>query len=413
MRKFLLFLHRYFGLLMAGFIILEGLTGSILVYRTDLERLVVPQLFATPNPGATPLDLAELAEHAEALEPKAFVAYFSRDDTDRVVLRCRPRINPATGQPYLLDFDHLFLNPWTGAELGRRLDGDISQGLVNLLPFIYKLHWQLLAGQTGIVLLGIISLIWSADCFIGFYLTFPAKRKPWLLAEANGTLAQRPKSWWQQWQKAWWIKPSRFNYDLHRASGLWLWPLLFIFAWSSVMLELQTVYERVMGTLFEYTSIYEEILSVLPAPLTTPRIGWRQAQAVGQQLMAQQAELYHFTVSKAYGIGYIPEYGSYAYGVRTSLDRRSHGWDTSLIINATDGTLMRFDSPAKQATGNKISNWLWGLHFADIDLGAMSPAYGLFVCFFGVAVSVLSVTGVIIWWRKTRTARAHARKRLN
>src|ERR1700758_1906115 len=37
----------------------------------------------------------------------------------------------------------------------------------------------------------------------------------------------------------------RINFDLHRAGGLWFWLLLFVFPWSSVMLALRPVYERV------------------------------------------------------------------------------------------------------------------------------------------------------------------------
>ena len=42
----------------------------------------------------------------------------------------------------------------------------------------------------------------------------------------------------------------RVNFDLHRAGGLWLWPLLFVFAWSSVELEPKTgAYDFVMEAL--------------------------------------------------------------------------------------------------------------------------------------------------------------------
>ncbi|MGQ0594799.1 MAG: hypothetical protein ACT4QB_19835 [Gammaproteobacteria bacterium] len=34
------------------------------------------------------------------------------------------------------------------------------------------------------------------------------------------------RSWWRRWKPAWLIKRSRFNYDVHRASGLWVWAML-------------------------------------------------------------------------------------------------------------------------------------------------------------------------------------------
>lgn len=39
----------------------------------------------------------------------------------------------------------------------------------------------------------------------------------------------------------------RFNYDLHGASGLWVWAMLFVFAWSGVAFNLESqVYNPVM-----------------------------------------------------------------------------------------------------------------------------------------------------------------------
>ena len=47
----------------------------------------------------------------------------------------------------------------------------------NLIPFIYRLHYTLHTPnpQFGAILLGIVSLVWVFDCFVGLYLTWPAK----------------------------------------------------------------------------------------------------------------------------------------------------------------------------------------------------------------------------------------------
>ena len=43
-------LHRWTGLVMAGFLAVIGLTGSVLAYNTELERVFAPQLLAHPRP---------------------------------------------------------------------------------------------------------------------------------------------------------------------------------------------------------------------------------------------------------------------------------------------------------------------------------------------------------------------------
>ena len=383
----LVFLHRWSGLTMTVFLILVGLTGSLLAFRMDLERLINPQLFAAPKPGQSPLDLATLAERAEAIAPQARVGYFVVE-RGQAAMSCVPRNDPTTGKPYQLSFDHIFLDPYTGKELGRRRDGDLRQGRINFMPFIYDLHSTLTMGRTGGLILGIVALVWTLDSFVGFYLTLPRGRG----------------RFWQRWKFAWSVKSKasafRVNFDLHRASGLWFWVLIFVFAWSSVMLSLQPVYVRVTKALFDYRSDDELMQSVmLSQPLDNPKLDWRAAQTVGEQLMAQQAALHRFTINRPYGMAYIPQFGVYTYAVRSSMDIRGHGWDTSIWVDGNTGALRDVGLPSRQHAGNTVSTWLWGLHYGDIRdfLG-----YRILVCVFGVVLVVLSVTGVYIWWRKRR-----------
>ena len=62
-----------------------------------------------------------------------------------------------------------------------------------------------------------------------------ARRRP------EGPKAEQT-SWWARWKPAWQVKWSgrlrRINFDLHRASGLWLWAFLFMLAVSAVSLNL-------------------------------------------------------------------------------------------------------------------------------------------------------------------------------
>jgi uncharacterized iron-regulated membrane protein len=390
--RLFVWLHRWIGLAMTAFLIVVALTGSLLAFRSQLERLINPELFVTPQAGAVPLDLASLAERAEAIVPQARVGYFEAEP-DQVMISMVPRQNPATGRPFELGFDHLFLDPYTGKELGRRHDGDLSQGRVNVMPFVYDLHSSLKLGSFGGWLLGIVALVWTFDCFVGFYLTLP---------RGQGGL-------WRRWRHAWWVKwranSFRVNFDLHRAGGLWFWLLLLVFAWSSVMLALRPVYDFVTAAAFDYVSDTDLIQkALLPKPNEHPKLGWREAQAAGESLMAQQAAFRHFTVRRPYGLAYIPEFGVYTYSVRCSLDIRGNGWDTSVWVDADTGALRDVGLPSGLHTGNTVTTWLWALHYADVR--DWLP-YRMLVFAAGLVISMLAVTGVYIWWRK-REARKKA-----
>ncbi len=72
-----------------------------------------------------------------------------------------------------LPIDEVFVNPYSGQILGGRLWGDLSQGLANLMPFVYRLHHSLVLGTIGTWIFGVVALLWTLDCFVGAWLTFP------------------------------------------------------------------------------------------------------------------------------------------------------------------------------------------------------------------------------------------------
>src|SRR5208282_6087267 len=384
--RYFVWLHRWTGLLMAAFLILVGLTGTLLAFRAKIDRLLNPQFHADAKPGQKALDLATLAERAEAYMPHAFPGYFSIE-SDQTVIAMRPR-NDSTGKPYPLDAEHIFLNPYTGEELGRCCDSNASWRL-QFMPFIYQLHTAIAMGNTGALILGIVALVWTLDCFVGFYLTLPRGKG----------------GFWSRWKYAWNVKWSanafRVNFDLHRAGGLWFWALLFVFAWSSVMLSLRPVYERVTKTVFDYQTDEEQFASAtLPQPLDHPKLNWREAEAAGERLTAELAAHHGFSITRPYGMAYIPEFGVYTYDVRASNDIRGHGWDTGVWIDGNTGAMRQVFLPSGQHAGNTVSTWLWGLHYGDIR--DFLP-YRILVAFFGLVLTMLSVTGIYIWWKKRRT----------
>ncbi len=138
MRNFCLFLHRWTGLLMAGFLIVVGATGSLLAFMPELNRLLAPQIYPGPREGKE-LALGALARRAETLAPagRATQVSYVQPGTARVSMTPRPLplvadysvlyADPVAGDEYVLGarpespplgFDYLFLDSVTGDELG-------------------------------------------------------------------------------------------------------------------------------------------------------------------------------------------------------------------------------------------------------------------------------------------------------
>jgi uncharacterized iron-regulated membrane protein len=390
-RRVLLLAHRYVGLALVPFLTVLGFTGCIITFNVELERAISPQLFAAPRPGKTPLSLAALAQRAEALAPEARLRYLMLRP-GHAVAKMEPR-SISSGQAPTIDFDQLFLDPFSGAELGRRREGDLSQGVINLMPFVYKLHRELAAGQTGVLILGIVSLVWTVDCFVALCLTLPL------------TLVQ----FWRRWARSWRIKKSRssfrLNFDLHRAGSLWLWLLLIIFAWSGVMMNLNPVYNLVTGGLFDYEPSLEVIASLSLHPNESPRLKWSEAETIGARIMSEQAALRGVSLGRPDSLGYVRSLGVFTYGAISELDIRRRSSDTSVWFDGDSGELRQTFFPTGEHAGNTITSWLWALHFGDV---ANFIPYRLLIFLLGLWVVGLSLTGVVVWLYK-RGARNSAR----
>jgi uncharacterized iron-regulated membrane protein len=391
-----LWVHRYGGLSMAGFLFVVGLTGSLLAFNFELERVFAPNLFASPRADDQKLDLATLAERAEAIVPHGRAEIITHTQPDQVMVDFIPRLDPATGRRFDLGFTEFFMDPWTGKELGRRKRGDLSQGLVNLMPFIYEVHWTLMAGNAGQWILGTVALFWSLDCFVGFYLTLP----------------RSPGKFWQRWKHAWWVKwrasAFRINFDLHRAGGLWVWPMLFIFAWSSVMMNIRPVYEHVMRAVFDYRSNMDSF-KPRGKPVDSPRLGWHAALARGERLMSEQSMKHQFAVGQPLSLMYFPDVGAYLYDVRGSRDifeRAPKGGDTSVMFDGDTGEFRELSQPRGEHTGNTVESWLYALHMARV----FGRPYQIFVSLLGLLVAMLSATGVYIWWKRSKVQKVAVRR---
>lgn len=387
-RKLAIAVHRYVGLAMALFLIVAGITGSLLAFYAELDRAINPQLMrAAPTPAAPALlDPFELNARVNAQLPagqRYWTVHFAAE-ADKAVSGW---VNVAKGRSR-----ELFADPYTGAVLGSRDWGDLAEGKRNLMPFVYRLHYSLALGEVGIWLFGIVALLWTVDCFVGAYLTFPPASKR---AADGGARA----SWLKRWLPAWQLRTNKlfaFVFTWHRASGLWVWALLLVFAWSAVGLNLPCVYEPAMRIFGGLAPHVHEQLPELEPPYREPTLSLRRAHDVGRRLLATEAQRRHFTVISERSLSYLEEHGAYVYSAASSLEISSKYPRTSVYFDAHDGHLIGFEADSGMGFASTLTSWLYALHFAAV----FGLGYRVFVTLMGVLVALLSVTGVWIWWRK-------------
>ena len=410
-RAALTFLHRWVGLFIAAFLVVSGLTGAVISWDHELDDVLNPHLMyaRTQGPSLPPL---ELARRIEARDPRVRVTWLplAPEPGGTLAFGVAPRRNPATGKLFEPGYNQVFIDPATGAEQGRRAWGAVWPITTEtFVSFLYVLHYSLHLPEMwgvdrwGVWLLGGVAVLWTLDCFVGFYLTLPPR------PAAAAASPKRAERFWSRWKPAWRIKtggsPYRITFDIHRALGLWLWGVLFTVAFTGFSLNLYTeVFYPVMSKVSRVTPSPFDLRK--PADLHAPIPPTR---TYGQIVATARGEARRRGwTAPAGGAFYSPEYG--IYGVGFFAPGGDHGGagvgPPYLYYDGRDGRLLGDRQP-------------WSGTAADIFVQAQFPLHSgrilglpgrILISITGLAVAALSITGVLVWWKK-RAARVKRRRR--
>ena len=421
--------HRYLGLLLGLFLIVIAGTGSIIAFYDDLERLLNPRMrvVASQPQGWTVAQALAIRAQLEAEDPRAhvFSLQFPQKPDEPLFSRVEPTLD-AAGQPAAIDYDEVFANPYTGERLGQRIIGAATLRPEGIPSFLYYLHYALIFPLgIGIVLIGSLGLVWALTAITGLYLSLPAKLKKRSGSVAGGSRASGaplPRPFLKRWSTSWKIsrgaQANRLILDIHRASSLWLWPLLMIFAVTGFTLNLGGYYGRFVKSFAPYEHFQElPPRAPLASPLTSPPVSWERAAQLGQRYFTEQAAAQGFALGKPAALEYRRDLGVYFFLMHTSrdlLDAQGNPTETdspataaTMVIDARDGRMLGLQLPTGQRAGNTVTSWLVALHVTAIG----GRAWQIAVAAFGLAVVGISISGILLWWRrrKARMPRAHTR----
>ena len=412
MRSVFVLLHRFVGLGLAGFLFVAGLTGAVISWDHELDEVLNPDLMAAPGRGPL-LDPLVLADKLAAEEPQSFITYvpLHAEEGHSLAFGVAPRFDAQTGTPFDTGYNQIFVDPVTGAVLGKREWGaawPISRK--TFVSFLYVLHYNLhipfMAGtdRWGFWLMGGVALFWMVDCFVGFYLTLPIRKR-----RAAATRAKGSGDWWKRWKPAWKIKwrgsAYRINFDLHRAFSLWTWVLLFLLALTGASLNLYREVTLPVVSLFSsFTPTPFDTRPILPpAAQSGPQVSYTQVLARAEAEAARRG-----ITMPAGDVFFAPAYGTY--GVRFFEPGDEHGDGLGL-----GPVTLYYDS----ADARPLGDWVpWRGTAGDVFLQLQFPVHSgriagiagrILVSVMGLGVAMLSVTGVVIWHRKRRARLASRR----
>jgi uncharacterized iron-regulated membrane protein len=209
MRRALFQLHLWIGIALGLYVVMMSVTGSLIVWRGELDKWICPRHVAVAPVGPRLSD-AQLIAAAHAALPRARAAEM--------------RVLPARGPAEAVEvwfmrggerLERLF-DPYTGKLLGGTIACE-PEWLTNVV----ELHDHLLLDEDrGLVVNGVGAVLLTVLCLSGALLWWPG-----IVSWKSSLVA----AWRGSWQ--------RFVWELHSAVGFWLFLLVFMWALSGVYLS--------------------------------------------------------------------------------------------------------------------------------------------------------------------------------
>lgn len=359
-RPFAKLWHRWFGILGGLWLLLLAVTGSAITYYDELDRWLNPDWRSIPAAAAhAPLD-AVVARADEALP--GFVANnillpTGPDDTIWMLGRA-----PINGTPRPVQ---LFADPRDGRVLGWRVSGELTFDRRHAMDIVYGLHVDLLAGAWMTWFFGLVSLAWLIDHAIALWLALPRGAK-WLQAFV---VAGRKGS-------------LRRLFDLHRAPGIWGWPVTCTVALTGVTLAWPETSRDAVALVSPIGERLDEAWGDVEPP--------EKPVAIERAITAVTPDR-----AKVHSVRILPDHAAYA--VRTydprDVDYQGRLWT---YVSMTDARPFAQRHDAGDSAGDLFFAWQYALHSGQL----FGPLGRLLILMSGVTTSVLVVTGYLLWWRR-------------
>lgn len=363
-----LLLHRWLGLALGPVFVLLGLSGSLLVFYTAIDAAITPAL-SVPGPAPQVRSWQAVLDALQVAHPqrdRGWRIELPPDGRGIVTARYLQPVETAGAffAPLLVS-----VHPQTGELLAQRFWGRFAA------TWVYDLHFSLLAGEPGVLAVGMLGLLFTVALLAGLLLWWP-RRGHW-----RSALRLRLDG-----------PPQRRHYDWHKALGLGGGAVLLVLALTGVVLALPAWLEP----LFHH----------LGGQAPTPKVA--AARLPGQPLLTLDAALARVQQQLPEAVPRwvdTPAAGSAVLRVRLWLPGDpSRRFPHSLLwLHAQTGEVLALRDARQLPPGDAVLAWVHPLHNGE----AFGLAGRVLVCITGLVPLGLALTG---WqrWRDRRQARRRA-----
>jgi uncharacterized iron-regulated membrane protein len=243
-----------------------------------------------------------------------------------------------------------------------------------LMTWIYDLHYSLLLGHTGMIVMGFIGIGLLVSLTVGVYLWWPRTGKfRAALRFKRGAGA------------------TRFNFDLHKLTGIYGLVLLTTIAVSGAYMAFAEYVTPAINAMTTLTAPPENLTSKWTASASP--IGLDKAMIIAQGLYPQ-AQLRSVQTPDG-------KMGVYRVDLRQTGDPNRQYPVTHVWIDRYTGQVLSARDRPDRTRGDALLDWLFPLHNGE----AFGLVGRILMCITGLLPGILFVTGIRHWLSKRRAAR--------
>lgn len=352
--------HVYLALTAGFFFALMALTGSLSVYREELDSLFNPKL-TVEQPAGKRQSLDTILAAVQKAHPDRYGSW-----TLEMPRSPDGMITAWFDKPRETFFElhaplMVSVNPYTAEVVANRFWGQ------TFTTWLLDLHTQLGMDQSGWNAVGVLGFMLMVSIVSGVYLWWPGWNGIFAALTVRHTLGL-----------------MRLAFDLHKLVGLCSAAILLLLAVTGINLSFPGILESLVGASgMAHGETGKAIISTA-RPNKHPTL-LESAEFVARAPFPR-AELRRVTTPTG-------DSGVYRINLRQGSEINQRHPYTTVWVDRWSGQMKEIRDPSKFSIGETLMTWLWPVH-----TGEAFGALGRFLWFLsGISLFALYVTGVVHW----------------
>jgi uncharacterized iron-regulated membrane protein len=384
LRGWLFQIHLYTGLLAGLYAIVIAVTGSALVFQTQMRDWIDRDLTRVTGSGPH-VSADQVLLSVRKAYPDFPVMNIRMPATERSTFRVSA---VPTGGGH-----EIYVNPFNASIVGEGYYPGTGSRKIDFLAWLQRLHFNLLSGKTGRIVNGVGGLMMLLLSVTGLVIWWPGK-----------ALAKRAMS--INWRANW----KRVNYDLHSFTGFFLLLFTVIISMTGAYYAWPAESKKLVGwfsplrQLDEATRTSEDPGRHLDKGPKAPK------HLAGQLPVGQLMETARQMVPGAWVSMVMLSYQPGQAAKITLMNGGAREYQNSnyVYLDPYTGSVLRVDSVENRSVGDAILAWVTPLHFGTFGGGI--TVYVLWIVL-GLSPAVLGVSGILMWWNRVAVKKVNKLRR--